>query len=37
MINLFKKEDLNLLSKYPKEVAEHVDNVINTKHCEERV
>ena len=29
MINLFKKEDLNLLSEYPKEVVENVDNVIN--------
>lgn len=29
MINLCKKEDLNLLSEYPKEVVENVDNVIN--------
>jgi hypothetical protein cdifA_16366 len=29
MINLWKKEDLNLLSEYPKEVVENVDNVIN--------
>ena len=29
MINLWKKEDLNLLSEYPKEVVESVDNVIN--------
>ncbi|TQX30483.1 hypothetical protein [Clostridioides difficile] len=29
MINLFKKEDLNLLLEYPKEVVENVDNVIN--------
>lgn len=29
MINLWKKEDLNLLSQYPKEVVENVDNVIN--------
>lgn len=28
MINLWKKEDLNLLSVYPKEVVENVDNVI---------
>ncbi|MCI9258737.1 MAG: hypothetical protein HFJ16_00665 [Romboutsia sp.] len=28
MINLWKKEDLNLLSEYPKEVVENVDNVI---------
>ena len=28
MINLCKKEDLNLLSEYPKEVVENVDNVI---------
>ncbi|CEP85341.1 hypothetical protein [Paraclostridium sordellii] len=29
MINLWKKEDLNLLSEYPKDVVENVDNVIN--------
>ena len=29
MINLWKKEDLNLLSEYPKEVVENVNNVIN--------
>ena len=29
MINLWKKEDLNLLSQYPKDVVENVDNVIN--------
>ena len=29
MINLWKKEDLNLLSEYPKEVVENVDNSIN--------
>lgn len=29
MINLWKKEDLNLLSEYPKEVVENVDNVIS--------
>ena len=29
MINLWKKEDLNLLSEYPKEVVKNVDNVIN--------
>ena len=28
MINLWKKDDLNLLSKYPNEVVENVDNVI---------
>lgn len=28
MINLWKKGDLNLLSEYPKEVVENVDNVI---------
>lgn len=28
MINLWKKEDLNLLLEYPKEVVENVDNVI---------
>ena len=28
MINLWKKEDLNLLSEYPKEIIENVDNVI---------
>ena len=28
MINLWKKDDLNLLSEYPKEVIENVDNVI---------
>ena len=26
MIKLWKKEDLNLLSEYPKEVVENVDN-----------
>ena len=30
MIKLWKKEDLNLLSEYPKEVVENVDNVITT-------
>lgn len=29
MLNLWKKEDLNLLSKYPNEVIENVDNSIN--------
>ena len=29
MINLFKKEDLNLLEEYPNEVVDSVDNVIN--------
>lgn len=29
MINLCKREDLNLLSEYPKEVVENVNNVIN--------
>ncbi len=29
MVKLWKKEDLNLLSEYPKEVVENVDNVIN--------
>ena len=29
MINLWKKEDLNLLSEYPKEIVDNVDNVIN--------
>lgn len=29
MIKLWKKEDLNLLSEYPKEVVENVDDVIN--------
>lgn len=29
MINLWKKEDLNVLSEYPKEVVENVDNIIN--------
>ena len=29
MINLWKKEDLNLLLEYPKEVVKNVDNVIN--------
>ena len=28
MIKLWKKEDLNLLLEYPKEVVENVDNVI---------
>ena len=28
MINLWKKEDLNSLSEYPKEIVENVDNVI---------
>ena len=28
MINLWKKDDLNLLSQYPREVIENVDNVI---------
>lgn len=28
MINLWKKEHLNLLSEYPKEVVENVDSVI---------
>ena len=29
MINLWKKEDLNLLLEYPKGVVENVDNIIN--------
>lgn len=29
MINLYKKEELSLLSEYPKEVVENVDNVID--------
>ena len=29
MINLYKKEELSLLSEYPKEVVDSVDNVIN--------
>ena len=29
MINLWKKEDLNLLSEYPKEVVESVYNIID--------
>ena len=29
MINLWKKEDLNLLEEYPKEVVENVDNIIH--------
>lgn len=29
MINLWKKEDLNLVSEYPKEIVDSVDNVIN--------
>ncbi len=29
MINLWKKEDLNVLSEYPKEVVENIDNIIN--------
>lgn len=29
MINLWKKEDLNLLPEYPKEVVDNVDNTIN--------
>ena len=29
MINVFKKEDLNLLSKYPEEVVNNVNNTIN--------
>ena len=29
MISIFKKEDLNLLSEYPNEVVENVDNIIN--------
>ncbi len=29
MINLWKKEDLNLLSEYHKEIVDNVDNVIN--------
>ena len=29
MINLWKKEELNSLSEYPKEVVDSVDNVIN--------
>ncbi|MCC0706467.1 hypothetical protein [Clostridioides sp. ES-S-0190-01] len=28
MINLCKKEDLNLLSEYPKEIVDSVDNII---------
>lgn len=30
MINLWRKEDLNLLEEYLKEVVDSVDNVINT-------
>ena len=30
MINLYKNEELSLLSEYPKEVVENVDNVITT-------
>ncbi|HBG3821708.1 TPA: hypothetical protein KQC85_003150 [Clostridioides difficile] len=29
MINLWKKEDLNLLSEYPREIVDSVDNVID--------
>lgn len=29
MINLWKKDDLNLLSEYPREIVENVYNVIN--------
>lgn len=29
MINLFKKEDLKLLSKYPNEVVENIENAID--------
>lgn len=29
MVNLWKKEDLSLVLKYPKEVVENVDDVIN--------
>ena len=29
MINLWKKEGLKVLSEYPKEVVENVDNIIN--------
>ena len=29
MINLFKKENLKLLSKYPNEVVENIENVID--------
>ena len=29
MINLFKKEDLKLLAKYPDEVVENIENVID--------
>lgn len=29
MISIFKKEDLNLLPEYPKEVVDNVDNVID--------
>ena len=29
VINLWKKEDLNVLSEYPKEVVENIDNIIN--------
>ncbi|WP_343342757.1 hypothetical protein [Terrisporobacter petrolearius] len=29
MINLWKKEDLNLLSEYPKEVVDSVDKVLD--------
>ena len=29
MINLFKKEDLKLLLKYPNEVVENIENVID--------
>ena len=28
MINLWKKDDLNLLSEYPREIVDNVDNVI---------
>ena len=29
MVNLWKKEDLNLLSEYPKEIVDNVDNIID--------
>ncbi len=29
MINLWKKEDLNLLAEYPKEVVDSVNKAIN--------
>lgn len=29
MLNIYNKKDLNLLTKYPKELVENVNNVIN--------